>query len=86
MFKDKGWIIFLVYFCLTGKDFAGDVMNTIDMILSQIGKADDGLGPNWSPLERVVHKFHMQDLWSKLKSPYQSLKGVKLVIIFLKTA
>lgn len=51
-------------------------MNTIDMILSQIGQPTDGLGPNWSPLERVVHKFHMKDLWSKLKGVYNRAKEV----------
>ena len=45
-------------------------MNTIDMILQQIGQPTDGLGPNWSPLERIVHKFHMKDLWAKIRSNY----------------
>lgn len=42
-----------------GSDFHGRTMNTIDRILSQLGKSDDGLGKHWSPVERVVHTFHM---------------------------
>ena len=51
-------------------------MNTIDMILSQIGQSTDGLGSFWSPLERVVHKFHMKDLWQKLRSYYALIEQV----------
>lgn len=48
-------------------DFATPAMNTIDTILSSIGKKDDSLGPNWSPIERVAHAFHMKDLWQRVK-------------------
>ena len=34
-------------------------MNAMDSVLSKVGKEDDGLGKNWSPIERVVHHFHM---------------------------
>ena len=51
-------------------------MNTVDMILTQIGQPTDGLGPNWSPLERVVHKFHMKDLWAKVKAEYDMMDQV----------
>jgi len=50
-------------------------MNQIDMVMSNIGEPTDGLGPNWSPLERVVHKFHMRDLWEKLLDGYQETKA-----------
>jgi len=50
-----------------GNDFFGFTMNMIDKILSNIGKSDDGLGPNWSSTERIVHKFHMWDLWTRLQ-------------------
>jgi len=46
--------------------FNGREMRLVDMMLAQIGTPNDGLGPNWSPLERVVHRFHMEDLWSKI--------------------
>ena len=51
-------------------------MNTVDMIPTQIGQPTDGLGPNWSPLERVVHKFHMKDLWAKVKAEYDMMDQV----------
>jgi hypothetical protein len=54
------------------KDFATPMMNTIDNILSSIGEKDDSLGPNWSPLERVVHVFHMKDLWQKVKEVHSA--------------
>ena len=46
-------------------------MNMIDVILSRIGKDDDGLGPNWSATERIVHKFHMYDVWSRVLITYK---------------
>lgn len=54
-----------------GHDFDTEEMNVIDRVLSAIGKSDDGLGSNWSPLERVAHTFHMRDLWHKIKPVYQ---------------
>ncbi len=55
-----------------GSDFSTFSMNTIDKILSNVGMDNDGLGPNWSPLERVAHKFHMLDVWNRVHSVYQS--------------
>lgn len=42
-------------------------MNLIDRVLTRVGVTDDGLGANWTPLERIVHNFHMKDLWSTIK-------------------
>ena len=53
------------------EDFTTDTMNIIDVILSRIGKDDDGLGPNWSSTERIVHKFHMYDVWSRVLMTYK---------------
>nr|KAG5695013.1 hypothetical protein BaRGS_015837 [Batillaria attramentaria] len=50
----------------TGSDFATASMNMLDEILSTLGQANDGLGPNWSAIERVVHQFHMRDVWSRV--------------------
>lgn len=52
-------------------DFFTFTMNTIDKTLSNIGKDNDGLGPMWSPLERVVHKFHMWDVWRRVLEVYE---------------
>eukprot|EP00998_Keelungia_sp_KM082_P007576 NODE_3771_length_853_cov_87.410468_g3748_i0.p1 GENE.NODE_3771_length_853_cov_87.410468_g3748_i0~~NODE_3771_length_853_cov_87.410468_g3748_i0.p1 ORF type:complete len:224 (-),score=64.44 NODE_3771_length_853_cov_87.410468_g3748_i0:130-801(-) len=49
-------------------DFATPVMQQIDDILSSIGSPTDGLGSNWSPVERIAHQFHMNDLWSRILS------------------
>ena len=51
----------------TNHDFATTTMNLIDKILSSLGNSKDGLGPNWSPVERVAHVFHMWDLWFEIK-------------------
>ena len=52
------------------EEFSTNTMNIIDSILSRIGKDDDGLGPNWSSTERIVHKFHMYDVWSRVLKTY----------------
>ena len=38
-----------------------------------IGKSDDGLGAHWSSTERIVHKFHMWDLWLRLQKEVREL-------------
>jgi len=48
-------------------DFGSKTMNIIDAILSRIGTSDDGLGPHWSPIERIAHVFHMWDLWTTIR-------------------
>ena len=54
----------------TNSEFSTHTMNVIDRILSHIGNAKDGLGANWSPIERVVHTFHMWDLWNQVQRVY----------------
>ena len=54
-------------------DFATDAMALVDSVLTRVGKSDDGLGPNWTPLERVVHNFHMRDLWAKIKPIFDKI-------------
>ena len=36
----------------TGHDFATPAMNLLDHVLSNVGAANDGLGPRWSSVER----------------------------------
>jgi len=55
-------------------DFATDAMALVDSVLSRVGQSDDGLGPNWTPLERVVHNFHMRDLWAKIKPVFDQIQ------------
>jgi len=55
-------------------DYFDFSMNVIDKILSMVGKADDGLGAQWTPVERIVHKFHMRDLWLNLQKEVRELK------------
>ena len=55
-----------------GGDFFTTQMKMVDKILNNVGRDNDGLGPYWSPLERVVHKFHMWDVWMKVKETYDS--------------
>ena len=54
-----------------GDEFTTVSMNMVDQILSQIGNEKDGLGPNWSPVERIAHAFHMRDLWYKIHAVYR---------------
>jgi hypothetical protein len=51
---------------LQNKDGAALATNVLDSILSNLGSHNDGLGPNWSAVERVAHSFHMWDLWMKV--------------------
>ena len=57
-----------------GEDFSTETLNVIDSILSRIGLDDDGLGPNWSSTERIVHKFHMIDVWHRVKEVFHEVK------------
>ena len=54
-----------------GSDFSTETMNIIDKILHNVGKDNDGLGQYWSPLERVVHKFHMNDVWVQVHKVFK---------------
>jgi len=54
-------------------DYFGFTMNMVDKILAMIGKSDDGLGAHWSSTERLVHKFHMWDLWLRLQKEVREL-------------
>lgn len=56
------------------EDFSTEAMNIMDAILSRIGLDDDGLGPNWSSTERIVHKFHMIDVWHRVREVYQEVE------------
>lgn len=56
-----------------GDDFSTVTMKTFDKIMNNIGKDNDGLGPMWSPLERVAHKFHMNDVWDTVKEVYDEM-------------
>ena len=51
-------------------------MNIVDKVLSDVGQPNDEFGPNWSPLERIVHKLHMRDLWKKLRANYHVIAQV----------
>ena len=54
-----------------GNDFSSRSMNLIDSILSDIGNPKDGLGPMWSPVERIAHSFHMWDLWTRILEVFE---------------
>jgi len=49
-------------------DFTMQTMNIIDNVLSKIGTTEDGLGPKWTPVGRLIHAFHMRDLWMTFKT------------------
>lgn len=50
--------------------FTTEAMNVFDKIMNNLGTANDGLGPNWSPVERIAHNFHMRDLWHQIASVF----------------
>lgn len=70
-----------------GNDFFTESMNMIDRILGEIGNEKDGLGPNWSPVERIAHAFHMRDLWHRIKVVYdkQTLPSDDLCVCLIDT-
>jgi hypothetical protein len=51
-------------------------MDQIDHILCRVGSTGDGLWARCSPVERVVHKFHMLDLWSRIHTVFKELQEV----------
>jgi len=60
----------------TGSAFTMFSMNEVDRLLSVLGTKDDGLGPHWQPVERVVHSLHMWDLWMTIKNNMVLVKDV----------
>merc|ERR1719410_1019766 len=59
-----------------GNHFATAAFNRISWVLEHQDTGDDGLGPNWLPQERIVHAFHMQDLWTRIKKAFDELTKV----------
>lgn len=57
-------------------DFKTAAFNLIDDTLTHADSGNDGLGKNWQPLERIVHRFHMRDLWRRILDKYNNLKRV----------
>jgi len=53
--------------------FATPAMNLIDHILSGMGHGHDGLGIYTNGVERIVHEFHMRDLYERVLKIYQTL-------------
>ena len=54
-------------------DYTTFAMSLIDTVLSHVGVQDDGLGPAWSPVERIAHMFHMIDLWETIRPEFEGL-------------
>ena len=54
-------------------DYTTFAMSLIDTVLSHVGVQDDGLGPAWSPVERIAHMFHMIDLWETIRPEFERL-------------
>eukprot|EP00756_Hemistasia_phaeocysticola_P012790 Hpha_TRINITY_DN15229_c0_g2::TRINITY_DN15229_c0_g2_i2::g.65176::m.65176 len=52
---------------LESNGFVTDPMKVINSIFNHLGEMDDGLGATWTPVERIVHEFHMRDLWVAIK-------------------
>lgn len=59
-----------------GDHFATDAFNIINWVLTHQDTGDDGLGPNWLPQERIVHAFHMKDLYSRIHTAYDKLEEI----------
>merc|ERR1719410_284307 len=59
-----------------GNHFATSAFNRISWVLEHQDTRDDGLGPNWLPQERIVHAFHMQDLWERIRRVYATLDDI----------
>jgi len=58
-----------------GNHFATDAFNLVDWVLTH-QDGQDGLGPNWLPQERIVHAFHMKDLFARILAAYEKLDEI----------
>lgn len=52
--------------------FATEPMKLINSIFTHLGEMDDGLGESWTPVERIVHEFHMRDLWVAIQGVHDA--------------
>ncbi len=77
-------LLYIDIFCWQVLPFAPDYplltdyktfsMQLVDTLMSHVGVSDDGLGPAWSPVERIAHAFHMIDLWEKILPEFESVR------------
>jgi hypothetical protein len=51
--------------------FVTPTMKVINALFSKLGEGTDGYSDAWSPIERVVHEFHMKDLWHAVRIVYE---------------
>merc|ERR1719326_1388917 len=56
---------------LESNGFVSEPMKVINTIFNHLGQMDDGLGETWTPVERIVHEFHMRDLWVAIKGVHE---------------
>lgn len=56
-----------------GNQFRTDAFNLIDWVLTHADQGDDGLGSHWLLQERIVHMFHMKDLWFRVLDAFKAL-------------
>jgi len=61
-----------VVFSLHSGGFVTPTMKGINELFSNLGKGTDGYSDAWSPVERIVHDFHMRDLWHAVHGIYAS--------------
>lgn len=65
--------------------FDTEEMQVVDLVLSHWGDQDDGLGEVWSTLERVVHIFHMRDLWHRIRAVDAPVVRAELCVCIMDT-
>eukprot|EP01062_Namystynia_karyoxenos_P037801 TRINITY_DN2749_c0_g1_i11.p2 TRINITY_DN2749_c0_g1~~TRINITY_DN2749_c0_g1_i11.p2 ORF type:complete len:250 (+),score=101.47 TRINITY_DN2749_c0_g1_i11:84-752(+) len=53
--------------------FVTEPMHVINAVFAHLGEANDGLGESWTPVERIVHEFHMRDLWHAMVPSYKAV-------------
>jgi len=59
-----------------GTHFRTEAFNMVDYVLSHANAGDDGLGKNWLLQERLVHAFHMRDLWFRILDVFKTIDDV----------
>lgn len=57
---------------LPSDGFVTTPMKVISSVWSHLGEGNDGLGESWLPVERIVHEFHMRDLWHAVRSVHNA--------------
>lgn len=52
--------------------FVTQPMQVINAVFESLGEQNFGLDGSWTPIMRVIHDFHMRDVWEKVRGVYEA--------------